>query len=1514
MTDSDVFIQRLSGPVVQRMAAQPTLAMVACDLLRSTVAMAIKEAAQPEALTLGTSLWRTSGDEQTFIGYALQPLAQVVYQRYLTGVPIDLYTELNFVTEHPGSEYPRHLTANLRALAEEIDLIGPFIVDAWCDRLAAFWGQPGPDGQSPWAWLADDLRRRASHGLRAATVAGTVDSAHAPHVAMALGLRPVDPQARHPEEQAWQARLVFAIEWPVPMLLIERSGPTPAWVLYSPNRGFASFDRLAALTAYLGQTDAGFEPAQGEEHPLTQDIFGAWAGAILDGHLARQRARAVEMRNAHADPATFEAVMNTFPAALLLDNATHAQRSEAISSRLPQWLSQASDPDRLRYGLALRQVLQAQQASAGMPFLAGIPTVQAYARRRLIEQAAIEHPEAPLHDPDDVVVSIFSRSDDALISIAGGGGTVTLEEQKISLVDLSLLNTGGRPPGWMEVAPRPGKTLPAWLDDTSALALVQAIDVGSSYLGLLRGALSIGPQAARRRQVFKATVAAQVPLLALELKLRGESGVDEAGIALVRRAFSGTPQGARPMVARLALEATPGAAPDVVAGMFVLFDPAVGSTTVLYTPLGREPLRQFPQRAALMDAIVAEPELRHTVLTWLSDTAQARYRDGGLQAPHWLRFGLGDEFAPAPAIAPARLMPVAVEGDPLDALYDGVVQAITLAADRQSVSNRESFWISARELGWLLFNQTLPFISGTAATAAWLIQLGHSLDEHYNAADATEVSDAFSNEELIFVLILALLTEGANRALTRGLPDIAAGTERARSRALVPELDTRWATAVQTLTPQLRERLEALVVQGPAELPSPVPSGPFRGLVLVGKRWLAQVDGRLFEVTPGDGEAVVLDPAAADRQGPWLRRDESGRWRLDLRLRLRGGGPKRRLEQQRQLNEQLRAQADQHLRDIEQNYRHFRQGGEESERVIDNAVKAGDLATARARRISEQHRLEEAFDNGVRLRDAYEAIGKKVALSDYSRHLSTALGGEINICGSYLYLSRERLLDNLKAHSAFSSSGEAGFMNAQQAREWFAFLHEHIESAEAAELWRARLEERLSRLAEIPVFGPRLLAQFKPKFSSLRSRVEYQILRLYIQLSLLEEPMIHDDQVRDGWREAMTPLVLGMTTHREIAQDPTLAEGHAVELLDGLISTYQAAEDTVAWLKQTLEPRYVSAGMDQLVERIVAVREEAEGRLSSLIKQTAEQVTAPPTKQPPRKGSGPRLIRTRNRGALVAKVRKVTGQPTEEVAEIVSPLGDTVVARFSHDQALGDWVQQPLGGPRPDPDSDSGTAGQADVERLVQEADRRLESARRQLEQAPRLAQVTRIPLELEELLNNAARDLSSVAERIDRALTRINETDVGVRGYGSAEAKAKALREMAVKLKEEGRALRIRLTKTSLPTIARVRYLVNEGEARIRRLGSRIALKGQGKRKDIVQEYAVQELSGATLWYAHFHYPNLEAEDGQYLAAHLKTPSQRFVGLNTQMAQAASNAEVVKIYRSRIDPVNARELFFVLP
>lgn len=89
------------------------------------------------------------------------------------------------------------------------------------------------------------------------------------------------------------------------------------------------------------------------------------------------------------------------------------------------------------------------------------------------------------------------------------------------------------------------------------------------------------------------------------------------------------------------------------------------------------------------------------MLTWLSDIARPIYDNGGFREPHYVRFGLGSEYAPLERPAPAQLATNGSSDELLQYLHNGRLmeylfgcnaRALVAQADSDSVSNAESRW------------------------------------------------------------------------------------------------------------------------------------------------------------------------------------------------------------------------------------------------------------------------------------------------------------------------------------------------------------------------------------------------------------------------------------------------------------------------------------------------------------------------------------------------------------------------------------------------------------------------------------------------------------------------------------------------------------------------------------------------------------------------------------------------------------------------------------------------------
>jgi hypothetical protein len=148
----------------------------------------------------------------------------------------------------------------------------------------------------------------------------------------------------------------------------------------------------------------------------------------------------------------------------------------------------------------------------------------------------------------------------------------------------------------------------------------------------------------------------------------------------------------------------------------------------------------------------------------------------------------------------------------------------------------------------------------------------------------------------------------------------------------------------------------------------------------------------------------------------------------------------------------------------------------------------------------------------------------------------------------------------------------------------------------------------------------------------------------------------------------------------------------------------------------------------------------------------------------------------------------------------------------------------------------------------------------------------------LEDMLGSEARELSGLARKIE--------------AQEPGAPLITVLDDSAASLHQAGKAVRIDTTLTTRqPTEGDLQYLLDQRLVAVRKVGERVELrKRPDGRRDFLQEYEVRRLDpDEPLWYAHFHYDQAGPAgfDG-FVAAHLKTPAQRYIGRQWQGAPGA--------------------------
>jgi hypothetical protein len=197
-----------------------------------------------------------------------------------------------------------------------------------------------------------------------------------------------------------------------------------------------------------------------------------------------------------------------------------------------------------------------------------------------------------------------------------------------------------------------------------------------------------------------------------------------------------------------------------------------------------------------------------------------------------------------------------------------------------------------------------------------------------------------------------------------------------------------------------------------------------------------------------------------------------------------------------------------------------------------------------------------------------------------------------------------------------------------------------------------------------------------------------------------------------------------------------------------------------------------------------------------------------------------------------------------------------------------------------------------DVRPLLTEARSRLNTQAAYQNKVEAYARQKMLPVDLEHMMLTEAAELRLRASQIERLAP--HDPLVG------------QLRDKAAELTRKGRDLRIQHSLISqTPTEGYLDYLLKQGAVQIRKNGELTELaRPAGGRRDFLQEYEVLDLTqtpAQRLWYAHFHYNKPQPRFDEFVKAHLKTAQQRQLGLQWQQTQAQIGAPVDPVWRGDI-------------
>ncbi|OPA88992.1 hypothetical protein BFW86_15665 [Pseudomonas fluorescens] len=886
--------------------------------------------------------------------YDLTPLLDLALDHLANGTELDFtardgkpcrlfkssnFTDVRYVDPTTG----RSVAPDLQAIELAILGLRANLKTAYAQALSQYWGQPAfaPDADnksSPnhWAWLSDTL----NDTLRIARLKqpGLDERQRQTLDQVTQYPDPADRQ-RAAGDDAAQVFVVQstlskgALSHPLqsPDLLITRQVDGRTVVLHASAAGvitpYPSLEAFAVAWERQLAQRFEFDRLSWKCRAPHGNVFDTQAAIILDRQLQNIEAIQLPTRS------SVDALAQLFaqagdPTPWFADAAPlSSSRLESMKRNMPDWLTRASDAEQFSYQRLALALAGSTQRNQGRTFLTDIPDIRTFARQQLDEQLRTDGFTA-----DDLEVTFQVP--------VGDMGSGYIEPVSMSLADMALENLAGLPNGTMNIRLRGAPVDDPHLSQRLKEVISQ-VDIGRTYPALLnKYLLSDEAEAAARETLFVEQVPIQLNMQAMELKLRGQSGLTDQGcrmIEAVMRPGSGPREveGQSITVRPLAFIRKPGMPPDVVENMFLI--EAQDSTRgphMLYRPQLTPSLQEFASRDALFKAVQAPGPLQQGILAWLADDkARAVYGNGGFHTPNIARYGVFNEFdapeTPAPTTlatdgytAAQALHQDLLNGDLLKHLFKANAHSLVTLAQGQSTSDTQSRWESHKQLGWLLFNTLLPILRGPGAMVGWLAQLASVENDIQHIANPGHRDPTAATVDLLLNVVMLLAHSRPASAASRTdaaipfekRPDVAVPLARTQEAdvtappALIHQAPTDTFveeaggafdfafSSPRRLTAAQQERLNAFSVPAPDTPGAPLNSGEIKGLYSIDAQLYARVDHQWFRVTHDTEGVFIIVQYDKTRTGPALTPDDQGRWRIDTRPRLRGGMPKANLK------------------------------------------------------------------------------------------------------------------------------------------------------------------------------------------------------------------------------------------------------------------------------------------------------------------------------------------------------------------------------------------------------------------------------------------------------------------------------------------------------------------------------------------------------------------------------------------------------------------------------------------
>ncbi|KRP62975.1 dermonecrotic toxin domain-containing protein [Pseudomonas trivialis] len=1429
--------------------------------------------------------------------------------------PVTYLDNEHYLVNFSGSD--AHLPVKIDAIGRLINELAPLLHVAFQEQQVDFWNQSAGTNGPRWRLLAKTLRDvwnvqevddwDADDCAVARLVYHYPDYAERlPHDKYATRTYLVDVDRQgHPNVQH-AALLSTAV-------LIARDEQKTILLTYSINEGYKKFASLEAF----GKTLTPYRDA-------IPDAELHWRLLEPDGNFFEYQACSLIGLQLEAMGDIDFSITHTPTTQNLNAQATEkvitASRINNIRSALPDWLLKASQTNQTAYARYMMDLGTLSVQNGGRTFIDELPSITDFARQALRTPLLRDHPEAAHLNLDEIEITVTSQVVWGTIAVPGATQTETF-----NLVELALQNLAELPLGDKTLSYRNASATPAWMTVAYLEQLITQADIGRHYPEQVNTRLLKDPaQSQRRRRLYTEQLRLQLPLLALQYKIRQTFDLDELGYryvcaVMLEDAAQRRVDGYAVVIRPLALRPTRrlGNAADRVENMFIIGpqDPKKGPC-LLYRPLADAPLMQFPSPTNLLYAIKQDTPLRQAVLAWLADDVRNDYTQfvfpGSVPSPWVLPELLSAPLSSWVMSGPVEFDTQPLDGDVFTALYEANARALVTLADRQSVSNAEARWESFKHAGWVLLNAALPFMGRTAGAAAWVWQLVDDLQQGIDAEESGETSKGLGAAVDFFLTLgmaLALhVSEQHKPAVAREKASVPkAPLPDKLSIVQKPTLDIAHLTSTHAMSLHfsgaltrsrlsLAATLDSFSLTKPEGLGEPTTApGAHLHLYPKGSTWYAPVAHRWFEVTLDENDTVlIIDPKNPDRLGPPLVNNRLGQWFIDTRLRLRGGGLRSRRQKGQRLRppkiRELREQLDAFDTRLDQRRKQL----VDLQEAIEKAAPA-DRAQARSTYLTNVTTRLEELDLPI---SQLKSLNILDTVPTYQQAMLGYLGDQIILARSataehMTHLEEDLLsasdyldLENIPVSRTAREDCRRIDASTQALIDRISYLDAHLKDARALGADGVLFADQQASL--LPRLSVDDLKAFRITLARFLCLNEGAAAEAHSTLSQMVD---RADLAVQSLCEALQP------------NNPATLE-EQIPLLDSLVEQFAGLDQSMADLPADFPQDVHRPALETLQQLTEQFSQRATRRLTSLLRErkALESMTAGPSKAAPQPRT--RVIKTRFKGVVVGEERPSHSGEPATLVEVKQPLTGKVIALFHEKDGV--WVERRRVSPQP------ARAAARDVAASIAGAQALLDDVDNFIERTKGLAgEARRLPVEIEERFHRKADELEQASRDIDSALTASNQTESA---SPSAALTNRTLDSAVKRLYAEGRRVKLDMLKLRPPTAAHVELLYREKEITINPLpGARSKLAG--RHKGYLKEYEILDAQNANaLWYAHFHYKDLISPEETYTAAHLKTKAQRRLGGKYQTPGRGDERDSIAVYRSEISPQLARSLFFNPP